>query len=46
MEERRIFSSDGMKKASILFWHPLSDILDAKESPSVREKRIYDFLIS
>jgi len=46
MEERRIFSSDGMKNASILFWRPLSDILDSKLSSSAREKRIYDFFIT
>jgi len=45
MEERRIFSSDGMENASILFWRPLSDSLDSKLSPSVREKRIYEFFI-
>jgi len=43
MEERLIFSSDGMKNASILFWRPLSDSLHSKLSPNVREKRIYDF---
>jgi len=46
MEERRIFSSDGMKNASILFWRSLGDSLDSKLSPSVREKRIDDFFIS
>ena len=45
MEERRIFSSDGMKNASILFWRPLSDSLDSKLSPSVREKSMYEFFI-
>ena len=46
MEERRIFSSDGMKNASILFWRPLSDSLYSnKLSFSVREKSIDEYFI-
>jgi len=46
MAERRIFSSYGMKNATRLFWHPLSDSLDSKLlSPKVREKSTDDFFI-